>query len=731
MDTVSINYVKKIKHCGWDTTEEGISIEYLEAFLKLLEESLNLELCKRGDYLNDLFNEIITKLSKTFKIIPSKGKINQVYLRALHDGSIKKNVLFESMTTVKPTRSNSGELETTTTLPGSGISCKYDCAMCPNQKGIARSYLSSEGSVVLGIIEDFDAFRQCLRRFILYEYKMGHTIDKCLHILLGGTFHSYDEQVIEDYIKKLYYCGNVYKHFSIRNGGKYVPIVQEWLKTNPFLNHFSVFDGPLFEAIKDLRPMGTLEEEKQINTYSLCGRITGIVIETRPDQISYKTMYDMRRYGITRVQLGIQHTDETVLKIMNRRHTVEATKRAIKKLRDNGFKIDGHLMPNCPGSDSTKDLKMFQSVFCGDDLQLDYCKLYICLDVPFTQIRLWKERACLLDDEEIHKINDLMVSGDFTKLREIAVSRGYAKPEDIYVWYDRAEKEYDSFISFLLEAIQLIPPWVRLNRFQRDFPEASNQNEGLGYSSTTLKTNLQQICMDSLKSKGLQSVDIRSREIRKRIFTNLRDEAKIYWRTYRANEGTEFFVSIEIPDGTSSIILGLIRVRIPDIDTRLVFKPPSHYLKVFKKHRTLRVRELHVYGTLQTCDEGNSQHRGVGKFLLRIAEYIAYFYKMEKIAIISGVGVQDYYQKRGYTDEDDYMIKMVDDIPKPIKLFGNKYTFSDFYKGVFKPQCEGNLHALYKENNFYILEYKEKPYYYSLLILLFFSIPFILVLFLV
>ena len=76
------------------------------------------------------------------------------------------------------------------------------------------------------------------------------------------------------------------------------------------------------------------------------------------------------------------------------------------------------------------------------------------------------------------------------------------------------------------------------------------------------------------------------------------------------------------------------------------------------------VRELHVYGTMKRVgEEGNqSQHTGMGKKLLARAEEIAngdnkYNLKYKKLSIIAGVGVREYYKKRGYTLQNTYMVK--------------------------------------------------------------------------
>jgi histone acetyltransferase (RNA polymerase elongator complex component) len=39
----------------------------------------------------------------------------------------------------------------------------------------------------------------------------------------------------------------------------------------------------------------------------------------------------------------------------------------------------------------------------------------------------------------------------------------------------------------------MVPPWVRVNRVQRDFPEATEKNKFLGFVSDNIKSNLQQM----------------------------------------------------------------------------------------------------------------------------------------------------------------------------------------------------------------------------------------------
>ena len=67
-----------------------------------------------------------------------------------------------------------------------------------------------------------------------------------------------------------------------------------------------------------------------------------------------------------------------------------------------------------------------------------------------------------------------------------------------------------------------------------------------------------------------------------------------------------------------------------------------------------------VYGKQTIVGEkGEIQHKGIGKKLLNKAEEVAIKEKMNKILIISGVGVRKYYEKQGYKLEKTYMSKRI------------------------------------------------------------------------
>jgi len=627
----------------------------------------------------DEFSKLQKKIYKRFDRYCSKSDLLHIYLNALNNDDIQENPIVEKLLRIKSTRSNSGELEMSTMLPPDNFSCKYDCSMCPDERKVngasvdmSRSYLSSEGTPKLGLIEDFSGIFQVWRRCIQYEYLMGHKIDKIIHILLGGTFHSYNKKIRDDYIHDLYFACNTYNEYlSFRNKGKFKKTIIEWLKQNPFEEKIS-FKNTIGESLLAMmRSKKDFEEEKKINSLLKSGRITGLVIETRPDQISLSSLKELRHYGVTRVQIGVQHTDDTVLHIMNRRHTVSASIKAIRYLKDAGFKIDIHVLLDCPGSTIEKDYECAKTIFSDEHFKPDYVKLYICVDVPFTKNRLYKKNYDCLPVEIRNDVLSSMENGNWKKLKEIARSLGYQDFRDVMVWEPKAEHDYQNFKKMLTNVISLIPEYVRLNRFHRDFPRAESAPLRLGYESDTLKTNLQQICMDELEKEGAHSKDIRSRELRNHDI-NL-SACKLFVHKYKSYGGVDIFISIEecLPKSDKTRIIGMMRCRVTDwdmgCDPKHKYYPPYWFLKVFQK-KSLRIRELHIYGNLQSKNtDTHGQHMGFGRFLLKIAEIIAIIMGLDQVVIISGVGVQKYYENQGYTlsKDDEYEVKNISDQELP------------------------------------------------------------------
>jgi elongator complex protein 3 len=325
-------------------------------------------------------------------------------------------------------------------------------------------------------------------------------------------------------------------------------------------------------------------------------RIVGLTLETRPDYIDEKEIINFRKLGCTRVELGVQSIDDDILKKNKRGHLVSKTIEATKLLKNAGFKINYHLMPGLYGSTPTKDLQMFRELFSNPDFQPDMIKIYPCVVTKDSALyKLWQEKK-------------------YTPLNN---------------------KKTEELICAIK---QIIPPYVRITRLIRDIPEESIE-AGPNIS------NLRQL----VQEKGIRCRCIRCREVKGTFTAN--DEIVLDRIEYDSSDGKEIFLQYVSPDKRT--LYALLRLRLPTKN-----KQPN----IFKSLKnTALIREIHTYGKLLKLSEQNEispQHIGLGKKLLQTAENIAkQEFGFKKIAVISGVGVRNYYRKFGYRLKETYMIK--------------------------------------------------------------------------
>ena len=285
-----------------------------------------------NNYPDLSFNRLMTlarSRNKNFKLNVNKMILRNTFLQMVNENIVKKDKNFLKILVKKPQRSESG-IQSISILTSpyptwidengkqkkQNFSCKHNCYFCPNEIDpitkkmvMPRSYLSREPACLRASRNEFDPIKQIYDRLNTLE-KMGHPLDKLEIIVLGGTVLEYPREYLTYFTNQVFYICNVY----------------------PFI---------------DSRPMLTLEEEQNINMKADI-RIIGYTLETRPDSIDHKSIHYLRSLGVTRMQIGIQHTNNVLLKNINRGHTVEDSMKAIKLLKDSGIKIISHLMPDLP-----------------------------------------------------------------------------------------------------------------------------------------------------------------------------------------------------------------------------------------------------------------------------------------------------------------------------------------------------------------------------------------------
>lgn len=366
-----------------------------------------------------------------------------------------------------------------------------------------------------------------------------------------------------------------------------------------------------FEAANG-RPAKSLVEAQRINEKAK-HRIIGLTLETRPDYVTIDELWRMRELGCTHVQIGVQTLDHEIFDLIKRDDSIANVGRATALLRDFGFKITYHLMPGLPGATPKKDLETFKKVFSDPRFQPDMLKIYPTVVV----------KSALL-----------------------------------YQWYKRGQYEpYDdrTLVDLLIKIKKIVPPYVRINRLIRDIP-------GNEIVAGNLVTNLRQ----KLHEQGVECHCIRCREARKS--TVFEQDIRLVRRQYRAGQGTEHFISFASKDKKK--LYAFVRLRLPDRGKRKL--STMKVIRFFDKKvitmtgnelvfdvDTALIRELHTYGELIPVGSKKKavQHIGLGKRLLTAAEDVARKKGYKKMAIISGIGVREYYKKLGYQLERSYMVK--------------------------------------------------------------------------
>ena len=351
-----------------------------------------------------------------------------------------------------------------------------------------------------------------------------------------------------------------------------------------------------FDGCNEKISKGLLKSQESNETAK--HRVIGLSIETRPDFISKDEIKRLRKLGITKVELGIQSIYDDVLKLNKRGHDIKQTIEATKLLKDAGFKVSYQIMPNLPGANPKKDIEMFKKLFSNPDFKPDLIKIYPCALLKETSLYKW-------------------------------YLKGKYKPY--------SEK---TLIDIIVKAKRQIPYYVRVERILRDIPSYKI------IGKATKISNLREVVQSKIKEQGWQCKCIRCREIKAKY--DAKEKIYLFKEVYDASGGKEIFLSFE--NKKRDKLYSLLRLRIISKS-----KPVFSVLK-----NAALIREIHTYGQLVPISKkgASAQHKGLGKKLIKQTEDIVKKeFEIQKIAVISGVGVRNYWRKLKYQLKNSYMVK--------------------------------------------------------------------------
>lgn len=541
----------------------------------------------------DGFHKIKNSIYKTYKLEKPIATIEIIerFNLLTRDGIIKENEAFRKVIRKRGVRSLSGV--TVISLLTKFFGCPWKCVYCPTFEGLPKSYIPNEPAVMRAELNKFDAILQIHNRLRALEVT-GHKIEKNDVRIIGWTWSVYPQQYRDDFIKGIYDAFNTYDEMK--------DFIEETDLANDKFASFKL------KKWFELKKSATLEEAKKKNETARC-RVIGMAIETRPDWITPEEIKQLRTYGVTRVEIGYQTTFDEINELNKRGHGNAESIKATKMLKDAGFKVVAHMMPNLLGSTPEMDKKSLARVFDDQAFRPDELKIY-----PMV----------VTDKAEL---TDIWRNGWFTP-------------------YDD-----ETLINLTAELEAMIPEYMRLNRTYRDIPAS----EILAWSHVS---NLRQIVEEKLEKQGIKMVDIRHREIKNK--GNDPTNAVLHTYRYEASDGVEYFLTFEDPQDRT--IFSLLRFRVPSFSYTTPDETAQKVLEILPELQgSALIREIHTFGDqLNIWEKGNKfwQHIGFGKRLIEEAERLAKEeYHLKKMAVIAWVWVREYYVKRGYHLEWEYMVK--------------------------------------------------------------------------
>ncbi|MFT3893147.1 MAG: tRNA uridine(34) 5-carboxymethylaminomethyl modification radical SAM/GNAT enzyme Elp3 [Anaerolineales bacterium] len=502
--------------------------------------------------------------------IPGGGYLNKSMLVTIYNemvaaGELEEDARLLERIRMKPMRTLSGV--TTVTVLTKPYPCPGKCIFCPTDVRMPKSYLPDEPGAMRAVEHEFDPYAQVMSR-IKQLQGLGHPTDKIELLILGGTWSSYRRDYQEWFIKRCFDAMNEIdrKRYDEHKG--------EWKVES-----------------------GELERDHSTNETTI-HRNVGLVIETRPDEITPDEIRWLRYLGVTKVQMGAQSLDDRILELNKRGHTVERTRRAVSLLRAAGFKIVLHWMPNLLGATPQSDREDFARLwndFCPDEI-----KIY-----P----------------------NQLLANAE------------------LYEYWQRGEfKPYETqeLIDLIADIKPTIPRYCRVNRVIRDIP-STNVVEG------NRRTSLRQDVHDEMKRRGTSCQCVRCREVKGKAVSA--EALTLNDMVYPAGAAEEHFISYVTPDDK---LAGFIRLSLPGKD--------SPQTGIADLDGAALIREVHVYGQslpVGAEKKGAAQHAGLGTRLLEQAESVARAKGYKRMAVISAVGTRGYYLERGFERGELYLTKAI------------------------------------------------------------------------
>ena len=158
--------------------------------------------------------------------------------------------------------------------------------------------------------------------------------------------------------------------------------IEDYLKSfkNENLHKEVAFFGGSFTGIEQEKQKELLEAAYE---FIKTKQIQSIRISTRPDYIDKEKLQLLKKYGVKTIELGVQSTNDYILKKCRRGHTFEDVKRASKLIRRHGFILGHQMMIGLPESTKIDELNTAKDLA---KLKPKIVRLYPVLVIKGTEL---------------------------------------------------------------------------------------------------------------------------------------------------------------------------------------------------------------------------------------------------------------------------------------------------------------------------------------------------------
>lgn len=151
------------------------------------------------------------------------------------------------------------------------------------------------------------------------------------------------------------------------------------------------------------------------------GQIDGIRISTRPDYIDKQTLKRLKKYKVKTIELGVQSTNDYILKRAERGHTFNDVKKASKLIRFHGFKLGHQVMVGLPESTKLDELNTAKDLI---KLKPKMVRIYPVLVIKNTKLQKEYEEGSyepITINQAVERCKDLVYLFNKSKVEVIRI----------------------------------------------------------------------------------------------------------------------------------------------------------------------------------------------------------------------------------------------------------------------------------------------------------------------